>query len=133
MLKSRGELQAREDHDGLQVPLEPPQYFHSRGSTHQATLDLLVNVSGKLLTHLGATERAAANHEEGAEFVGGGGWEGGERAEQKGPGRLLGPALTWAAVRKDCCSKAPEKPLRRASVKDARGPKSSKPALCKRS
>ena len=53
------------------------------------------------------------------------GWEGGERAEQKGPGRLL--------VRKDCCSKAPEKPLRRASVKAARGPKSSKPALCKRS
>lgn len=132
MLKSRGELQAREDHDGLQVPLEPPQHFHSRGSTHQATLDLLVNVPGELLTHLGAKERAGANHEEGAEFRG---WweEADERAEQKEPGRPLGPALTWAVVRKDCCSKAPEKPLRRASVKAARGPKSSKPALCKRS
>lgn len=62
VLKGSGQLKARKNHDGLQVPLKPPQHFHSRGSTHQATLDLLVNVPGKLFTHLGAMERA--NHEE---------------------------------------------------------------------
>ena len=67
VLKSSSQLQARKDHDGLQVPLKPAQHFHSRGSTNQATLDLLVDVPGKLLTYLGAMERARANHEEGVE------------------------------------------------------------------
>lgn len=67
VLKSSSHLQARKDHDGLQVPLKLPQHFHSRGSTNQAALDLLVDVPGKLLTYLGAMERARANHEEGVE------------------------------------------------------------------
>jgi len=56
VLKSSGQLQARKDHDGLQVPLKPPQHFHSRGSANQATLDLLVDVPGKLLTYVGSGE-----------------------------------------------------------------------------
>lgn len=58
------------------------------------------------------------------------GRERGERAPADLATGRLG-VLTWAAVRKDCWSKAPEKPLRRATVKAARGPKSSEPALCK--
>lgn len=57
VLKGSGQLQPRKDHDGFQVPLKLPQLFHSRGSTEQATLDLLVNVPGELLTYLGAMER----------------------------------------------------------------------------
>jgi len=38
------------------VPLKPPQHFHSRGSANQATLDLLVDVPGKLLTYVGSGE-----------------------------------------------------------------------------
>lgn len=67
VLKSSSQLQARKDHDGLQVPLKLPQHFHSRGSANQAALDLLVDVPGKLLTYLGAMERAPAKHEEGME------------------------------------------------------------------
>lgn len=57
MFKSSGKFQARQDHYGLQVPLKPPQHFQSGGSTKQATLDLLVNVPSKLLTHLGTIKR----------------------------------------------------------------------------
>lgn len=52
MLKSSGQLQARKDHDGLQVLLKLPQHFHSRGPTNQVALDLLIDVPRKLLTYL---------------------------------------------------------------------------------
>ena len=54
MLESGGYLQAREDEDGFQASLQLGQHLHSPGPTNPAALDPLVDVSGKLLTHLGS-------------------------------------------------------------------------------
>lgn len=54
MLKGGGYLQARENEDGLQASLQLCQHLHSPGPTNPAALDPLVDVLGKLLTHLGS-------------------------------------------------------------------------------
>lgn len=54
MLKGGGYFQARENQDGFQASLQLRQHLHPPGPTNPAALDPLVNVPGKLLTHLGS-------------------------------------------------------------------------------
>lgn len=54
MLKGGGYFQARENQDSFQASLQLRQHFHFPGPTNPAALDPLVNVPGKLFTHLGS-------------------------------------------------------------------------------